>query len=211
MLAIDRIKGFFAGKRRIDRISVEQLKRERIRVEQMEARAARDVEQLESRKEELFLRGKDEPSARQRLAAARKIKDLDAQARAKGRQMAFFNKHLRIINGLLQIKENMALLSRLRLGSIISRMSVAELTEYVDKACVEGQFEMEKFASLLGSLEAAVGADEPAGADPDVEAIVAAMEQARAAEDAGAEPAVARAVQQMNETLEKHHEPAVEA
>ena len=210
MSVIDNIWGLLSRKRRIDRISVEQLRREKIRVEQMEGRVQREVGQIEARKETLFRQGTDDPSARQRVAIAHKIKELDSRAQAKSRQAAFFSKHLRIIHGLLQIKENMALLKELRLGSIISKMPVEELTRYVEKACVEGQFEMEKFASMLSSLEAA-GAEDAVENDPDISAIVAAMEQARAAEEAGDTEGVTRAAEQMNQTLDSTREPAVTA
>jgi hypothetical protein len=125
--------------------------------------------------------------------------------------LAFFHKHLRIVDGLLQIKENMALLKELKIGSIITNMSVEDLTAYVEKATIQGQFEMEKFTSLLESLD---GATEIAGGtevDSDLSAIVAAMEEARAAEDAGRPEGVDAAVKQVDKLLAKDREAAEEA
>jgi len=201
MALFDGIKELLGGRKGIDRLSIDELKHEKIRLEQMERRLSREVEQTEARKGDLFIKGKDETSSRARLALARKIKELDSNVRAKAQQLAFFHKHLRIVDGLLQIKENMALLKELKVGSLISQMSVDELTAYVEKATVEGQFEMEKFTSLLGSLEGAMEAAEEVEQDTDLADIVAAMEEARAAEDAGRPEDVAEAAKRVDDLL----------
>jgi hypothetical protein len=203
MALFDGIKGLLSGRKGIDRIGVDALKHEKIRLEQMERRVSREMDSIETRKHELFLKGKDETSSRQRLALARKIKELDSSARAKEQQLAFFHKHLRIIDGLLQIKENMALLKELKIGSLISGMSVEELTAYVEKATVEGQFEMEKFTTLLSSLDGAMEAAEEVAPDADLAAIVDAMEQARAAEEAGNAGGVEEAAKRVDELLSR--------
>ncbi len=201
MLLLDRLRNLLGSPKGIDRLTIDELKHEKIRLEQLERRVSRETDELEARKHESFMKGKDDPSSRQRLALARKIKQLDSAARAKGQQLAFFHKHLRIVDGLLQIKENMSLLQQLTVGSVISRMSVEELTAYVERASVAGQFEMEKFTSLLGSLDGAVQAAEQAEPDADLAAIVAAMEDARAAEEAGRPEGVAEAAQRVEKVL----------
>lgn len=206
MSLIERIKGMMNGSRGIDRLSLDELKQEKIRLEQMERRMSREFDSIEARKHELFLKGTDETSSRQKLALARKIKELDARARTKGQQLTFFHKHLRIVDGLLQIKENIELLGELRVGSVVSKMSVEELTAYVEQATVQGQFEMEKFTSLLESLEGAMEAGEEVEEDPDLKAIVAAMEDAKAAEEAGRPDGVEAAAKQIDDLLSKDHE-----
>jgi hypothetical protein len=211
MWLFDGIKGLFARPKGIEQIGVDELKHEKIRLEQMERRVSGEVDQLESRKHELFLKGKDESSARQRLSLAGKIKELDSRARAKTQQLSFFHKHLRIVDGLLQIKENIALLRELKVGSVITSMSVEELTAYVERATVQGQFEMEKFTSLLDSLEGAMDAGQEVAEDKDLTAIVAAMEQSRAAEEAGRPELVSAAARQVDELLAKDREHPDEA
>lgn len=200
---VDGFKELIGGRKSIDKLGVDQLKHEKIRLEQMERRVGREVDSIEARKHDLFVKGKDESSSRQRLALARKIKELDGSARAKDQQLLFFHKQLRIVDGLLQIKDNMALLKELKVGSVISGMSVEELTEYVEQATVQGQFEMEKFTTLLGSLDGAMEAAEMGETDSDLQSIVAAMEEARAAEDAGRPEGVAEAARQVDEMLKK--------
>jgi hypothetical protein len=206
MSFIDKIKGMMGGRKGIERMSVDDLKREKIRLEQLERRVSGEVDTVEKRKGDLFEKGKNETSSRQKIALARKIKELDARGRAKGQQLAFFHKHLRIVDGLLQIKENMDLLKELKVGSIISNMSAEELTGYVEQATVQGQFEMEKFTTLLESLEGAMEAGEQAQDDADLTAIVAAMEDARAAEEAGRPEGVEAAKKQVDELLSKQSE-----
>ncbi|KPK61771.1 MAG: hypothetical protein AMK73_07795 [Planctomycetes bacterium SM23_32] len=184
MSLLDRIKSLIDRGNRIENITVDELKREQIRIEQMERRLGREVDDLDTQKQKLFAEGTNEASQRRRVMVARKIKQLDSRARAKAQQLALFNKHLRIVDGLLQIKENMALLDELKVGSVVSKMPLSELSEYVERATVEGQFEMEKFTTLLGALEGAMDTAE-VEEDADVLGIVEAMEQARAAEEAG--------------------------
>ena len=210
MAILDGIKELFGGRKGIDRVSVDELKREKIRLEQMERRVSKEVDGVEAEKHRLFLKGKDEAGSRQRLTIARKIKELDARARAKQQQLTFFHKHLRIVDGLLQIKENMALLKELKVGSLITNMSVEELTAYVEQATIQGQFEMDKFTSLLESLDGAMAAAEDVEADSDLTAIVAAMEEARAAEDAGRPEGVEAAARQVDQLLAKDRETSEE-
>ena len=138
------------------------------------------------------------------------IKELDGRAKAKEQQLAFFHKHLRIVDGLLQIKESMALLKELKIGSIITNMSVEELTAYVEKATIQGQFEMDKFTGLLESLDGAMAATEDVAVDSDLTAIVAAMEEAHAAEEAGRPEGVKAAAKQVDDLLTKDREKAEE-
>ena len=129
----------------------------------------------------------------------------------KTQQLAFFHKHLRIVDGLLQIKENFELLKELKVGSVITNMSVEELTAYVEQATVQGQFEMEKFTALLESLDGALEAGQEAEVDKDVTAIVAAMEEARAAEDAGRPEGISDAARHVEQLLAKDRDNPVKA
>jgi len=207
MAFLDKIRGLLGRENQIEKISVEELKHEKIRVEQMEKRLSREVQDLESQKQKLFLKGKDEASNRQRLMLARKIKQLDSRGRVKGQQLGLFSKHLGIIDGLLQVKENMALLQQFKLGSVVSKMPLAELTAYVEKASVEGQFEMEKFTTLLGALEGSMEMSEEEEGE-DVKAIMVAMEEAHAAEEAGSAEDVDAAMAKVDEILDRGGETA---
>ena len=181
MEILGAIKGLFSGKKRLDKITTDELRKERIRLEQVEQRITREVEDVEARKRELFVKGRDESSQRQQVALARKIKELDAGAQAKDRQLAMISRQTRILSGLQILKENQALATDMGVSSIISKMDLDELQAYVEKATVEGQFQMERFAQILKTVETPDGM-ELAGEDSDTLAIVAAMQEAREAE-----------------------------
>lgn len=202
MAILDAIKGLLMGKRRLDKISIDELRKERIRLEQVEQRIGRDVDGLESRKRDLFAKGRDEASQRQQIAMARKIKELDATAQAKDRQLAMISRQLRILSGFSMIKENQALVKDLGVSSIINKMDLAELQTFVERATVEGQFQMDRFAEILKTLEVPEGM-EMAGEDEDTLAIVAAMQEARDAEQDAPEVAIDAGMKKVDDVLHK--------
>jgi len=73
-----RLFWFTEKKETLRTVDPEQLRRERIRVEQTELKFTRGIEELEKQKEDLFPKGVDGASDRQRVQIARKIKQLDA-------------------------------------------------------------------------------------------------------------------------------------
>ncbi len=206
MSLLEGIASLFGRRRTIDQITIDELKRERIALEQAQNRVHREIAAMEARKHELFLKGKDATSSRQRLDFAQQVAEVDGAIRQKAKDLALVRKQMQIIAGLLQIKERAALIQSLKVGSIISRLSVEELAAYVDRATINERFEMEKFASLLEAVEG--GADEilEAAASPEVRAIAAAMEQARAAEEAGRPEEAQAAAQKLDEVLAKDHD-----
>jgi hypothetical protein len=202
MEILDAIKRMFSGKKRLDKITSDEIRRERIRLEQTEQRVGREVEDLEARKRALFAKGRDESSQRQQIALARKIKELDAAAQAKDRQSAMISRQMRILSGLQILKENTSLIKDMGVSSIVSRMDLADLQAYVDKATVEGQFQMERFAEILKTIETPEGM-ELAGEDSDTLAIVAAMQEAKDAEQDTPEAATEVGMKKVDEILHK--------
>ena len=104
MAIFEGIKEMFGGKKTIARVNLDELNQEKIRLEQKERQITGEVDKFEAEKRRLFLKGKDEAGQRQRLALARKIKELDSSTKAKDQQLAFLHKQLRIVGGLIQIK-----------------------------------------------------------------------------------------------------------
>ena len=196
------IKGFITGKKRLDRITIEELRKERLSLEQVEQRITREVDGIETQKRDLFVKGRDEASQRQQVMLARKIKELDARAQAEDRELAVLSKQLRILSGFAIIKENQSLVKDLGVSSIISKMDLAELQTYVERATVEGQFQMERFAEILKTLESPDGM-EMAGEDDDTLAIVAAMQEARDAEIDSPEAGVDAGLKKVDNVLHR--------
>lgn len=200
------VKKLFRRKARLGKIALDELRRERIRLEQAEQRIARDVDTLEGEKRELFAKGRDEDSQRQQIALARKIKEKDAAAQAKDRQLSMISRQTRILSGFMILKENQALTKDLGVSSLISRMDLDELQKFVEKATVEGQFQMERFAQILKTIESPEGTD-MVGEDADTLAIVVAMQEAREAEHPSPEAAVDSGVKKVDQILRQDGEP----
>ena len=200
MALFDKIRGLLGGKQGLDKIPADDIRKERLRLEQIEQRIGRDIDELERRKHQLFLKGKDEASQRQQVALARKIKELDASAHAKDRQLAMVSKQMRVLTGFTMIKENQSLTEELGVSSIISKMDLDELQGFVEKATVEGQFQMERFAQILHAMEVPEGAG-GVEEEADTLAIVAAMQEAKSAEMENPEAAMESGLQRVDEIL----------
>lgn len=162
----------------IDDIKLDDLRREKIRLDQEEAKLMRRVEEVEGEKEALFLKGKDEPSRRKKTVLARKIKELDGQAKNYDRTLAVLSQQIRVINGFVQLKENETLLKSAGISKLIYGMDLQTLQIYIERATVDGAFQMDKFSEILGVLEERDGLVGGVKADEDIEEIVKAMEEA---------------------------------
>lgn len=182
MNILNPIRGLLDRKRSIEDLDVDELRKEKIRLEQEERKIVREVEELEERKQELFQQGKDETSDRQRRILATKIKELDVQGKNLDKNLQFIARQLRIVNGFMQIKENQRLLEKAGVSSVISTVDLPTLQHFVEEASVEGAFQMDKFQEILQTLEdtdRVVGGFEP---DEDIQGIMDAMEDAHLAD-----------------------------
>ena len=183
MAVMDSLKKLFGKSKKLKDITLDELRRERIRLEQEERRYTGRIEGIEEEKKALFIAGKDETSRRKRVILARKIKEKDLEAKNVDKNLQWFSRQLRTMNGLLQLKEMERILQQSGISAIISNLDLQELQIYVDQATVEGQFHMDKFSDILSTLEES---DRVVGAlkeDEDIMAIVDAMEEAGAVEE----------------------------
>lgn len=179
VLGIDKL---LKRKKSIADITVDELRMEKIRLEQEEGRYTRRLEDLERQKKELLMRGKDEPSQRQRRVLATKIKELDVQAQNMDRNLQFFTKQQRIINGLLQIKENEKILKQAGVLSLINKMDLQSLQSYIEQASMEGAFHLDKFESIIATVEDADRITGTMRDDKDIEQIMKLMDDMKRAE-----------------------------
>jgi len=205
----DLLKGLFGGKSKtIESVSIDELRRERIRIEQEESRLIKKLDEMERNKQALFEKGTDEPAQRQQIIVARKIKELDQQGRNYDQTLKLLSRQLRIISGFLHVKENKQLLQKTAVSSLLTKMDLADLQRFVEAATVEGQFQMDKFEEILGTLEDYDLDTAAAAEDADTLAIVEAMNRARAAKDVNAEVAIKDGVAEVDKILRKDQEPA---
>jgi hypothetical protein len=200
------LKDLIGRKKSLEKISTDDLRREKIALEQQEVKFQRQVENLEKQKADVFAQGVREASDRKKVMFARKVKDLDSQARSVDTNCSFINRQLRIINGFLQLKENEALVRNYGLSGVISKMDLAKLQTYIEKATVNRAFSMDRFAQIMGRLEESEGLVGEVGEDPDIREIVDAMTEASNAEKGDPERAVEKGLQVVDGILHKEPE-----
>lgn len=203
MELVENLKSFFSKKKSIDKVTIDELRREKVKLDQEERLLIQKVEDLDRKKQDLFVKGKDEPSQRQQFIIARKIKELDAQAQHVDRTLQLFSKQIRIVNGLMQVKENQKVLHKMGVGGLLNKMDMEQLQAYIEGATVDGQFYMEKFTSLLKGMEEQEGAMGGVEKEADVQEIVKAMQQAKAVEENNPEEAVNEGIKKVETILRK--------
>jgi hypothetical protein len=189
--AVDVLAGLFEGRseadppaRTLDDLTLDDLRREKVRLEVGERRRVTRLRELEGEKRQLFEAGVQNPSEREQRLAARKIKELEVESRNLDRNLEFMSRQLRIINGFLQLKDNQRLLAQSGIAGVLGGLDLQTLQLYVDRASVEGEFRLDKFSEILAALESASGAATPSHEDDEVMQIVRAMQQAREAAEA---------------------------
>ncbi len=209
MAVTNAVKNLFKRKKSIDKVSMDELRREKIRLTQEESRMTSQMEKLERQKQELFAKGKDEPAQRQQMIIARKIKELDVQAKNSDKMLRMISSQVRALNGFVQLKENQRFLKERGVSSLIGKIDLPRLQHLVEDASVEGQLQMDKLANMVTTLEESerlvgVGAE-----DSDTLAIVSAMQEAKAAEEENPEVALEQGIKKVDEILEKKEEEVV--
>ena len=197
------LKSLFSSSKPVDqktlqKVSPEDIRRERIKVEQTEIRVTREIEDFESQKEAFFAKGVNAGSERQKLQYARKVKELDGQVKARDQQLSLISRNLRVLNGISQLKENERVLRDLGMEGLVNSMDLTELESFVEKATVEGQFQMDKFNEILGSLDSAEGVYQFESDDSDTMAILEAMNSAADQKVADQVPVMANELRGLN-------------
>ena len=162
----------------------DELRIEKIRLDQLEAKHIQRVEKIEKEKEELFRKGVNEGSQRKQTIIARRIKELDSQAKNLDRQLRAISHQVRVVNGLLMIKNEIANVNK-ETQSLVAKLSLEELASYVERATVTGEFQGERLREIVGTLEEGRGVlAEPLGdEDDDVREIVKLFQQVRGEAD----------------------------
>lgn len=179
---LDSFKGMFSKQQRLDDLDMDDLRKARAKLEREQDRVLHQIDEIEKNKTVLDAQGRAERSARKQKLLAQKILQLESQAKRLDRNLAYFSKQLRIVDGFIFLKENQRVLASTPLGDILARMDTAELQEYVDQATIDGTFQLEKMNALLGIFEEdseLLKADED---DEKIADIVAGWQQAQESE-----------------------------
>lgn len=170
-------------KMRLEDLTLDDLRREKVRLDQEERKLLARLRDIEKRKKALFAEGTRNSSEREQRAIARRIKDLDVEARNLDRLLQVISKQQRILNGLVQVKESARVMSQTGISRILQEIDLQDLIIYIDQASVDGEFHLDKFDELIRALEEADAASTEITEDQDVLDIVRAMQEAQAAAD----------------------------
>jgi hypothetical protein len=170
-------------KKTLEDIGLDDLRREKVRLDQEERKLLARIREIESDKKKLFEEGVKNASEREQKMLARKIKEQDLEARNLDRNLEFISKQLRILGGFIQLKENQRMLADTGVASVLNGIDLQTLQIYIDRASVDGEFHMDKFDEILRTLEGASSSSSPVKEDDDVLQIVRAMQQARESAD----------------------------
>ena len=170
-------------KMRLEDLTLDDLRREKVRLDQEERKLLARLRDIEKRKKALFAEGTRNSSEREQRAIARRIKDLDVEARNLDRLLQVISKQQRILNGLVQVKESARVMSQTGISRILQEIDLQDLIIYIDQASVDGEFHLDKFDELIRALEEADAASTEITEDQDVLDIVRAMQEAQAVAD----------------------------
>jgi len=170
-------------KRSIEDVPVEELKREKVRMEQEERKLLNEIRTLEAQKRSLFDEGVRKASEREQRVFARRIKELDAQSNNYDRLLQSISKQMRVLNGLVQIKERIRMDKEWGIAGLVSNLNLEDLMAYVSEASVTGEFNMNMFDDVLNVLEKNDVFSPNFQEDEDVLEIMKEMQMAREAAD----------------------------
>lgn len=167
----------------IEDLSLDDLRKEKIRFDQEERKMLARLREVEAEKKKLFEDGVRNAGEREQRVIARRIKEKDDEATNMDRMLQVISKQMRIINGLLQVKERSRLLAESGMSDMLKGVDLQDLISYIDKASVDGEFHEDKFDELLRAMEEAGSISPVYKEDQDVMDIMKAMQQAREASD----------------------------
>ena len=168
----------------LDQVSEDELRQERIRLDQQQAKLIHRIEALSREKERLFQQGLKEPSRERRQVLALKLKEKDAEIQHLQRQVQTLSHQIRIVNGILMVKMELATMGENR-SSLLSRIPLGELAAFIERATVQAEFGREQIREMLKAVEegtSVIGRD-VAPVDEDVEEILHIWEEAQALGD----------------------------
>jgi hypothetical protein len=168
---------------KLDDIKLEDLTRKKVQLDQKERMILADVKKYEAEKRKLFEEGVRNASEREQRVLARRMKGLDQQAKNCDSMLQDISKQMRIVDGLIQIKERVRMNKELGLESIFQNMDLTELVGVIEQASVDGEVNSKNLDQVLSAMEKANAVSPQYSEDDDVLEIVRQMQLAREAAD----------------------------
>ena len=157
-----KIRGFIRRGDWIDRVKVEELERELIKLDNQISLASKEIQKLEKAKKELFQEGVGKSDV-EKLLLAEKIKDLDAEIKMKLREYNRLMKQRRALSNLIRLKKWEARLKETGIWEKIKNVEPEKLMEALSNVQFEDQmFEtnIDKINEILGREAMQIEVDE---------------------------------------------------
>ena len=174
---MNKLTGLFSGKLgKIEKLSSNQLEDERIRLQTVQDGFIKEVKQLEEKKRGLFERGRKNTSSIEKQTIAVQIKQVDDEAKDVMKANNILSRQILVTGKLLQIKKREGLLKSEGLWGMISTVEPEELEKFMLDIKVkskQGDAQSKRLLDILGEDSEEIGA-----VDPEIDKIVAAMEEA---------------------------------
>ena len=146
----------------LDRVSIEELERELVRLDNQISLLSREVKKLEKRKKELFQEGVGKSDI-EKLLIAEKIKDIDSEVKMKLREYNRLMKQRRALSNLIRLKKWEAQLKEKGIWEKIKSIEPEKLMSALSEVqFTEQAFEsnIEKINEILGGEAMKVEVDE---------------------------------------------------
>lgn len=186
----------------IEDVSIDDLTKEQVRLDLEKRRLLMELRQIEADKRKYFDEAVKNSSERERVALAREIDSLDQRAKNKDSILRSIEKQKQIIEGLLLVKERARLLKDSGLASIIGSLDLGDLVQYIDTACVDGEFTEVKLDGILRTLGQA---DTLTSHSPESQRTMDILKQIEEARMAADDPQVIeQRYKEMNEEIARH-------
>jgi hypothetical protein len=145
------------------KITGQEIRLEKIRLERREQKMAGELEKLSKEKEELFRKGAETSSRSLRMIYARKFEETTKRAQLMELESHRLWKQVQLITALEFAYERTG---RGADSSLLARLGdrhVAELMRLLDADDVRGQVFMDRLDEILGTVDAALGKEEGIG------------------------------------------------
>ena len=142
----------FKGKRNLDKISIEEIEGEKLKLEFRERKEIGETQQLERQKEKNFAQGLKESSDQMKLYYSRKVKQIDVDVRLKDDVLKALSHKIRIYNGIIAVKKRVQVLAGDK-KSLENKIPVAELSQWLENLTVSGEIKQNQLDGLLRAVE----------------------------------------------------------
>lgn len=168
---------FEKEKRTLKDVSLDDLKREQLSLQQEQRKLDVEAEKLGRDETQLASEYAQAQTQIQKKAIARKVQNVRMQQKAVDTKSAHCHKLRQTVNNFALIRDNMAFYERMGVASELMRMDMAEVESFINDAMIDGQLQQEKLANMLQQVGDVADQYFESSGDDSLDAIMAEMDQ----------------------------------